>query len=396
MKLWQKEKTILDKDIEKFTVENDYLLDKKILKFDCIASIAHAKMLQKTGILTSIETKQFINELLKISDLAEKNDFKITIKDEDCHTAIENHLIKKLGNTGKKIHTFRSRNDQAMTAIRLYTKNEVIQTTIHVNGLIYDLKKFAKKNKNTKMPGYTHMQKAMPSSVSLWANAFVDSLSDDLKLLKSCNQLIDQNPLGSAAGYGLPIKTNREITTKLLNFKKTQKNSIYCANSRGKFEVIIIFPLSQIMIDLNKLATDILLFSTSEFGFFSLPKEFLTGSSIMPQKQNPDALEILRAKLHVVNAELFKTMTIVSNLPSGYNRDFQLTKEPLINTFETTKEAVKIAIKIISRLEVNKEKCSNAMTQELFAAEKAIKKTFEGTSFREAYKQTAKEFLQIT
>jgi len=393
-KLWEKENGTLDREIEAFTVGKDYLADQKLVKFDCIASTAHAKMLEKNGIITSFEFEQLRKCLAEISDLAGNNEFEIKMQDEDCHTAIENFLVAKLGKTGQKIHSFRSRNDQVMAALRLYMRNEIAQTETTASGLVNELKIFSKKNKKIKMPGYTHMRKAMPSTAGIWASAFAESFCDGIKLLKSCGKLVDQNPLGSAAGYGLPAEINREITTKLLGFNKTQKNPLYCANSRGKFEAIAIFPLSQLMLDINKLATDMLLFSTEEFGYFILPKEFLTGSSLMPQKRNPDALELLRANSHTVQAELFRTLNILSNLPSGYNRDFQLTKEALINAFETTKASLKIAAKVISRLEVDKEKCAQAMAPEIFAAEKALEKTQKGIPFREAYKQTAREFFK--
>lgn len=391
MKLWQKGKKPVDKQVEAFTVGNDYLVDYKLLKYDCIASIAHAKMLEKMRLLTPFERKKLEKEFKKIPKMAESKKFMIRVEDEDCHAAIENHLTKKLGKAGKKIHSFRSRNDQVLVALRLYSKDEIVQTGEIVEEVVNELKNFAKKNRKVKMPGYTHMQKAMPSSAGLWASAFADSLQDDLRLLESSKAIIDQNPLGSGAGYGFPVKTDRKLTTSLLGFKKTQKNPVYCANSRGKFESIIIFCLAQIMLDLNKLAVDLLLFSTKEFGYFYLPGEFYTGSSIMPQKSNPDILEILRAKNFSVQGDLFKTISTISNLPSGYNRDFQLTKEPLVNSFETTKESLKTAARIIQNLKVNKEKCRQAMTSEIFATEVALKKTLKGTPFRDAYRQAAKE-----
>jgi argininosuccinate lyase len=281
-----------------------------------------------------------------------------------------------------------------LAALRLYSKAQVIETKKAANSLIGALKKLAAKNKSGKMPGYTHLQRAMPSSVSLWANAFADSLADDLLLLDFSAKLVDQNPLGSAAGYGVPIKIDRMLTTKLLGFSKLQENPLYCANSRGKFESILLSALVQLMLDVNKIATDLLLFSTKEFGFFELPEKFCTGSSIMPQKKNPDVLELCRAKNAIVQAELFKTLSIISSLPSGYNRDFQLTKEPLINGFETTIACLKILSLVIAGLKVNKKACAVAMTPELFATENALKKVVSGIPFRDAYKQAAAELTE--
>lgn len=391
MKLWENKNTKTDAQIEKFTVGNDFLVDLNLVEFDCIASSAHAKMLEKTGILSRNETKKIQNELLEIKKIAQKGKFRIKTGEEDCHTAIENHLAKKLGKTGKKIHAYRSRNDQVMAAMRLYSKQEISNIEQETGKLILALQRFAEKNKKAKMPGYTHMQKAMPSSVPLWANAFADSLKDDLLLLKSVKNLTDQNPLGSAAGYGLPHKIDRKITTKLLGFKKVQKNPLYCANSRGKFESIIVSALLQAMLDLNKMSSDILLFSTKEFGFFSLPDEFCSGSSLMPQKRNPDVLEIIRAKSHSVKSRLFEIISIISSLPSGYNRDFQLSKEPFISAIQSTKDCLQVMALVISNLEVNPENCKKAMTPELFAAQKALEKSQKGMPFREAYREIAED-----
>ncbi|MDD5162589.1 MAG: argininosuccinate lyase [Candidatus ainarchaeum sp.] len=387
MKLWQKDSGRIDKAIEEFTVGNDYLLDLKIVKFDAIASIAHAKMLKKIGIFNKQELPKLEKALKEIIVLSEKGKFIIKKEDEDCHTAIENYLTKKIGTAGKKIHTARSRNDQVLVAIRLYAKEEISETKKTVLKLIRELKKFCTKFGKIKMPGYTHMQKAMPSSFGLWADSFTESLESDLETLEFAKKTINQNPLGSAAGYGLPFKIDRELTTKLLGFEKTQKNPVFCQNSRGKFESTIIFALVQIMLDLNKLATDLLLFSTAEFGFIKLPKEICTGSSIMPQKNNPDVLELIRAKSAVVEAGLFKTLSIIHSLPSGYNRDFQLAKEPLIESFETTKASINAMAIVIAKIKVNKQKTESALTPEIFAAQKALEIAKKGVPFREAYKK---------
>lgn len=391
MKLWQK-KYKLNEKIEEFTVGNDYLLDKKLVKYDCLASIAHAKMLCKMGILTKDECSQLINALNEIIALDNKGKFVITKEDEDCHTAIENYLVKKLGDAGKKIHTARSRNDQVLTALRLYYKEEIKEVLKEAETFVKTLEEFKGKNSKVEIPGYTHMRKAMPSSVELWAEAFIESMEDNKKLLMCVLELVDQSPLGTGAGYGVPLKIDRKMTSDELGFKKIQLNPIYAQLSRGKFESSIAHALTQVMFDLNKIASDLILFSMPEFGYFELPPEFCTGSSIMPQKKNPDVLELVRAKYHIVVGEEFKLKSISSNLISGYNRDIQLTKEPVMKSFEITKESLSVMNLVVGKLKVNTENCKKAMTKELYATEKAYELVKKGIPFREAYKQISKEF----
>ncbi|MDE1870407.1 MAG: argininosuccinate lyase, partial [Candidatus Micrarchaeota archaeon] len=324
MKLWEKNYR-LNKEIEKFTVGEDYLLDKKLVKYDCIASIAHVGMLGKIGLLKDTEVKKLKTELRGIMELDKKGKFKIAQADEDCHTAIENYLTVHLGQLGMKVHTARSRNDQSLTALRLYYKNELKESEKLVEDLIQKLETFKSKYGEIEFPGYTHTRKAMPSSIGLWSGAFIDSMKDNLKVIRVVLDLVDQSPLGSGAGYGVPIKIDRNYTAKELNFGKVQVNPIYVQNSRGKFESIIVNTLSQVMLDLNKIASDLILFSMPEFGYFILPKQFLTGSSMMPHKNNPDLLEILRGNYHVINSYEFRIKGIVGNMISGYNRDIQLT-----------------------------------------------------------------------
>ncbi|MBW2989840.1 argininosuccinate lyase [Candidatus Woesearchaeota archaeon] len=385
-KLWQDRK--LDKKIEEFTVGNDHVLDMKILKHDCIASIAHAKMLKKIGILKEDELEKLTAELSKIIELGKDGKFKIKKEDEDCHTAIENYLTSKLKELGKKIHTGRSRNDQVVAAMKLYEKEELSGIKELILKLVSSLKAFSKKD--IAMPGYTHMQKAMPSSVKMWAESFIESLEDDMSVLDNALDIIDKNPLGTGAGYGIPLGMDKEMTKKELGFSKSYKSPIYVQNSRGKHESIILNSLVQVMYTLNKLASDIILFSMKEFGFFDIPEEFTTGSSIMPQKKNPDVLELVRAKYHIVLGYEFQLKGLISNLMSGYNRDLQLTKEPLIKGIETAKGCLEAMALVLGGLKVNKEKCKDAMSEELYAAEKAYKLVKEGKSFREAYKQIKK------
>jgi argininosuccinate lyase len=390
MKLWQKNYNV-NKEIEAFTVGNDYLLDKKLVKYDCLASIAHAKMLGKIKVLKKQEVVKLVKTLKQIIFLHEKGKFEIKQQDEDCHTAIENFLVKKLGNVGKKIHTARSRNDQVLVALRLYEKHELVETKKLLAVLKKALINIIKKNGNVKIPGYTHMQKAMPSSIKLWLGSFVYAIDDDIKQLESVEKLINQSPLGSAAGFGVPVfNIDKNFTAKQLGFNKVMQNPMYCQMSRGKFESSVINVMTQVMATLNKLATDMIMFNMKEFGYISLPKQFCTGSSIMPQKNNPDVLELIRAKYSVVLGEEFKVKSMISNLISGYNRDMQLTKEPLMNSIEITKQSIEIMALVVNGTELTKkniDNCKKAMTLELYATEEAYKLVKKGMSFRDAYKK---------
>ena len=391
MKLWEK-KYQLNKQIEAYTVDNDYIIDQKLVKYDCQASIAHVKMLEKIGILSTEETDKLIMALYEIIKLDNNGAFIIEQEDEDCHTAIENFLIKKLGDTGKKVHTARSRNDQVLTALRLFYKDEIDQIILLIDKLIQIMTGFKNKKGNVKIPGYTHMQKAMPSSIAMWTDAFIESMIDNKKILLDIKNFIDQSPLGAGAGYGLPIKVDKQFTAELLDFKKVQKNPIYTQNSRGKFESSIIHGLSMVMFDLNKIATDLIMFSMSEFGFFKLPDEICIGSSIMPQKKNPDVLELLRAKYHNIISYEFEIKSIISNLTSGYNRDFQLTKNPTINSFQITIDSLEVLSLVFEKLMVNEKNCEKAMTDEIYATEKAYELVKKGVPFRDAYKKILKEY----
>ena len=391
MKIWQK-KYQLNKQIENYTVGNDYLLDQKLLKYDCKASIAHAKMLQKLKILTKNECDKIVKVLNEIIKKNEAGSFVIEKQDEDCHTAIENYLVKNLGKIGKKIHYARSRNDQVLTALRLYYKDEIKNMINFAEDFIQSLDSFKEKYGHIEIPGYTHMKKAMPSSIGLWCDAFIDSMHDNKKLLQETFQLIDQSPLGTGAGYGLPIEIDRKYTAQLLGFKNIQKNPIYAQNSRGKFESTIIHALNQIMFDLNKFSSDILLFSMSEIGYLNLSPEVCTGSSIMPHKKNPDVLEILRANYYKILSFEFQIKTIIGNLPSGYNRDLQLTKEPIIEGFEITKNSLQVTKIVINNIQVNQKKCKKAMTKELYSTKETYDLVKQGAAFRDAYNQISKNY----
>ena len=394
MKLWQKGYKI-NEEVEKFTVGDDYLLDQELIEADVLGSLAHARMLTSLNILTAAEFKKLKKTLLEILRLREKGKFAISSSDEDVHTAIENYLTERVGDLGKKIHTARSRNDQVIVNLRIYAKEKLLRIEESLLSFCRTLWKFCHQNQNVPMPGYTHSRQAMPSSLALWAGAFLESLLDDLIILKSAYELNDQCPLGSAAGYGVPLNIDRQLTSDLLGFKKVQNNVLYVNNSRGKVEAIILSALSQITLDLGKLAEDLILFTREEFDYFVLPDELCPGSSIMPQKKNPDVLEIVRGKSSLTASYLFQVMGLVNGLPSGYNRDLQLTKEPLLRGLEITESSLKVSDLVISRLKVNKENLRKAFTPEIFATDEAYKLVKKGMPFREAYRQVAEDIEHL-
>ena len=389
MKLWQKNYT-LNKEIASFTVGNDFFLDQKLLKYDIKVNLAHAKMLNSIDILTKEELAKISKTLQQLNNLAKKGKFKIKKEQEDVHTAVEEFLTKKIGKIGKKIHTAKSRNDQVMTDILLYCKDELNIIKKLITKVIQEINHFSKKYNKIPMPGYTHMQKAMPYSVSKWILSFKEMLEDDLNSIDFALSLIDKNPLGSAAGYGLPIKINKELTTKELRFKQTHKHALYVQNSRGKYEMVIMSAINQSMLTINKLATDLLLFTTSEFNFFLLPDEFCTGSSIMPQKKNYDVLELVKGKTVTIQSKIVEISLLYSNLPSGYNRDIQLTKKPLMESIEISKSIISIITLVLKNLKPNKKTLEKSMTKELYATEKALNLTKKGIPFRDAYKKITK------
>ncbi|HBQ50579.1 argininosuccinate lyase [Candidatus Daviesbacteria bacterium RIFCSPLOWO2_01_FULL_38_10] len=386
-KLWEKDKTKLDPVIEAFETKEDLLMDQKLVKYDCLGSLAHAKMLCKIGILSKSELAKLEKGLLEILSLDKQGKFLLKIGDEDMHTKIENFLTEKYGEVGQKIHTGRSRNDQVLTAIRLYSKEMMENIKQDLAGLIKSFENFSKKYGSIKMPGYTHMQKAMPSSIRLWAGSFMDSLKDDSLMLNTAIKLNNQSPLGSAAGYGIPLKLDREYTAKLLGFAKVQNNPLYCQNSKGKIEAVILAALTQILLTINKFASDIMLFTTSEFNFFQASDKVTTGSSMMPQKKNPDAAELLRSKVHLILGNYIALVSLSSNLPSGYNRDLQDIKKPLLESLEITLGSLEVTKILLENLTPNKEVLKKSMTEEIFAAQKAYELVQKGMPFRKAYRE---------
>ncbi|MBU0979671.1 MAG: argininosuccinate lyase [Nanoarchaeota archaeon] len=385
-KLWNKGKD--DKEVEDFTVGDDHFLDQELLQYDLIASSAHAKALRKAKLISEEELKKLLTGLRQIGEAAENGQFTILKEDEDCHTAIENFLTKRFGDAGKKIHTGRSRNDQALTAIRLYEKDSLLKAADATLNLANELITFSKRHSTTIMPGYTHMRQAMPSSFGLWAEAFVEILINEMTTIKSAYKRINSNPLGSAASYGTDLPIDREYTSKLLGFSNVP-NPLAAANSRGKDEAMLISVMHQIMLSLSRMATDLMLFSTEEFGYVQLPEELCTGSSMMPQKKNPDVLELTRAKTAVVQGHYVTVSSIVKDLPSGYNRDLQLTKRPVMESFDITLSSLAIMKRIVKELKVNNKRCLSACSPGLWATEEADKLVKGGMPFRQAYKEVA-------
>jgi len=397
-KLWDKGYEI-DRVIEAFTVGDDYLLDRELAEADCAASIAHARMLAKIGLLTGDEAEKLAEELRVIAADSRSGAFSIAPADEDCHTAIENRLVARLGDLGKKIHTARSRNDQVIAAIRVYAKGALLGLFDAALALTDTLRAFAEKHQGVPMVGRTHTQIAMPSSVGLWAGAWLESLLDDLRLLQTAYELNDQCPLGSAASYGVPLPIDREYTSELLGFAKLQNNVLYANNSRGKIESIVLGACAQVAIDLSRLAQDLINFSLPEFGYFRIPKELCTGSSIMPQKRNPCGLELVRARTSTILACHSQILNILKGLPSGYNRDFQETKRPFIMGLPLTIDCVQVMDLTFQKLEVCEGRLLAAFTPEVFATDEALRLVVEEKMpFREAYRQVAESLdkLEVT
>ena len=384
-KLWQKNYT-LDSMMEHFTVRNDYMYDEELVVSDAIGSAAHAKGLNKIGILSDEECRKLLAGLDRIVQLRQSDSFPITVSDEDCHTAIEGFLTNELGDTGKKIHTGRSRNDQVQTALRIYMREAALKLSSASLGLSASLIKLAEQNKDVPMPGRTHMQIAMPSSVALWALSFAEEILEETGMLLSLYDVIDQSPLGSAASYGVTLPLDREYTASLMGFRKVQNNVLYANNSRGKFEAFFLDHAEYIALTISKLAQDLMLFTLPEFGYFSLPRELCTGSSIMPQKKNPDGLELARSRTSLIGSCSMRVKSIIRALPSGYNRDFQDTKEPFIEGFRSALELVMITDEMIQGLEVHPDNLIAACTPELYATDRVMEKVLSGGNFRDSYK----------
>lgn len=386
MKLWEKG-IPTDQKIEAFTVGNDREIDIHIAKYDLLASKAHAQMLSKVGLLTQDESNSLCQELSKMLKLEAKGDFVIESEFEDVHSKIESDLVKALGDAGKKIHTARSRNDQVLVALHLYFKEELSEIKVGISKLFQTLLGLAQTHKDVLIPGYTHLQVAMPSSFGLWFSAYAELLIDDVYLLNAAQKVVDQNPLGSAAGYGSSFPIDREMTTEALDFTDLKYNVIAAQLSRGKTERTVTQAVANVANTLGRFAMDICLYCSQNFGFIKFPDELTTGSSIMPHKKNPDVFELLRGKCNQLQAIPQEMIMITNNLPSGYHRDFQLLKENAIKSVEDLKAVLDIFEFAIAQVQVQEIDLSDDKYQHLFTVDAINDLVTAGVPFREAYKQ---------
>jgi len=395
MKLWDKGFST-DKKIDMFTVGNDRQLDLILAKYDVRGNLAHAKMLHKIGLLSRYELKALEKELAVILKTIEDGTFKIEDTFEDVHSKIEYLLTQKLGDTGKKIHTARSRNDQVLVDVHLYVKDALAEIQTEVCELFDLLISLAEQYKEVLLPGYTHLQIAMPSSFGLWFSAYAETLIDDLYFIKAAYKMADQNPLGSAAGYGSSFPIDRSFTTKELNFNTLKYNSVAAQMSRGKLEKGASFALSLVANTLSKMSMDICLYMSQNFGFVSFPDELTTGSSIMPHKKNPDVFELIRGKCNKLQALPYEFTLITNNLPSGYHRDLQLLKEGLIPAFSTLKSCLEILTYSLKNIQVNTTILEDDKYNYLFSVEAVNALVQKGIPFREAYKIVGKNIQEGT
>ena len=390
MKLWEKG-IPTDKQIEQFTVGNDRELDLVLAKYDALGSIAHAKMLGEIGLLTQAETVSLVVALEAIIKDIENGNFVIEDSFEDVHSKIEYLLTLKLGDAGKKIHTARSRNDQVLVDVNLYLKDVIIELKVQVKQLFDLLMQSAEKYQNILLPGYTHLQIAMPSSFGMWFSAYAETLIDDITMLNAALKIVDQNPLGSAAGYGSSFPINRTFTTQELGFETLKYNSVAAQMSRGKSEKTVAFAMSSVAATLSKLAMDVCLYMSQNFDFISLPAHLTTGSSIMPHKKNPDVFELIRGKCNKIQALPYEITLITNNLPSGYHRDLQLLKEGLFPAIQNLKSCLDIALFSIKDIKVKEHILEDKKYDYLFTVDTLNEMVLRGIPFRDAYKAVAEQ-----
>ena len=386
MKLWQKGSTAHEK-VDLFTVGKDREYDLVLAKYDCQASIAHAEMLSKIGIISSLEAKKLTQTLIEIESQAKKGDFTIENEFEDMHSKIEYLLIQNLGDLGKKIHTARSRNDQILVAMHLYLKYELSEIKNQVKEIFELLLSLAEKYQKKLLPGYTHLQIAMPSSFGLWFSAYAESLIDDLYFLQGAYNIADQNPLGSAAGYGSAFPIDRKFTTESLGFSELKVNSVAAQMGRGKLEKSTAIAISSIGSTLSKLSMDICLYMGKNFNFISFPDNLTTGSSIMPHKKNPDLFELVRGKCNSLEALPNQLTLLTTNLPSGYHRELQLTKGPIIDAIQEIKSCLEILVFSLPNIKVKKNITNLDIYDELFTVDTLNQEVLDGKPFRDAYRE---------
>lgn len=390
MKLWQKDKET-SKSVETFTVGKDRELDAEMAAFDVLGSLAHTQMLESIGLLTKSDLQVIQKELKAIYNEIEQNNFTIGEGVEDVHSQIELLLTQRIGDAGKKIHSGRSRNDQVLVDLKLYFRNQIQRTVENTETLFKQLISLSEEHKNKLLPGYTHLQIAMPSSFGLWFGAYAESLADDLELMLAAWKICNKNPLGSAAGYGSSFPLNRTMTTELLGFDSLNYNVVYAQMGRGKTERILAQAMSSIAATLAKMAMDVCLYINQNFSFISFPDELTTGSSIMPHKKNPDVFELIRSRCNKIQALPNEIAMMTTNLPSGYHRDLQLLKENLFPAFQSLNECLEMAAYMFQHISVKDDILKDKKYLYLFSVEAVNELVLKGIPFREAYKQVGLE-----
>lgn len=385
-KLWEKNVTV-DHDVETYTVGRDREMDLYLAPFDILGSMAHITMLESIGLLSAQELQTLLDELRAIYEIAERGEFVIEEGIEDVHSQVELMLTRRLGDVGKKIHSGRSRNDQVLVDLKLFIRSRIEDLTNAMTRLFNALIAQSEKYKNILLPGYTHLQVAMPSSFGLWFGAYAESLADDLTIMRAAYEITNRNPLGSAAGYGSSFPLNREMTTRLLGFGSMDYNVVYAQMGRGKTERIVAQAMASVAATVSKLAFDACMFNSQNFGFIKLPDEFTTGSSIMPHKKNPDVFELTRAKCNKLQALPYEITLITNNLPSGYFRDLQLIKENFLPAFDQLIEVLDMVTAMVSQVKVNEHILDDSRYDLMFSVEKVNQMAKDGVPFRDAYKQ---------
>lgn len=389
-KLWEKNFEV-NKEIERFTVGRDREMDMYLAKYDVLGSMAHITMLESIGLLEKDELEKLLAELRHVYQLCEDGKFSIEKDVEDVHSEVELMLTRKLGDMGKKIHSGRSRNDQVLVDLKLFTRHELMEVVDNVKALFDELIQKSNQYKDVLMPGYTHLQIAMPSSFGLWFGAYAEGLADDMLYLQAAWRMTNRNPLGSAAGYGSSFPLNRQMTTDLLGFNSMDYNVVYAQMGRGKMERNVAFAMATVAGTLAKMAFDACMFNCQNFQFVKLPKECTTGSSIMPHKKNPDVFELIRAKSNKLQSLPQQIMMIMNNLPVGYFRDLQIIKEVFLPAFDELNDCLRMAAYIINKMEVNDHILDNPMYDPMFSVEEVNRLAAAGMPFRDAYKKVGLE-----
>lgn len=392
--IWQKKNTTVDERIMRFLAGEDVLLDQALFLYDIRASIAHVHGLFRIGVLSEAESDALCKKLEELGGLFESGAFVLDARFEDGHSAIEDFLVGELGEVGKKVHTGRSRNDQVLVALRLYLLDALDQIAALCGEAAAVALERAEAEKDVPMPGYTHLQRAVPSSVGMWFAAFAEAFIDNTELAKATRALIDANPLGTAAGYGVNLPLDRAGVTEELGFARMQVSPIYAQNSRGKFEMQALMAMNQSLLDVRRLAWELSLFTTAEFGFVELPDQYTTGSSIMPNKRNPDVVELLRAAAAPTQGAINELWAILS-LPSGYHRDLQATKGPVLRALTSGLDALALVPQLLANLKFDGAQMRAAISSDMYATDRAIELTAEGVPFREAYRQVADELDRL-